>query len=388
MVTAGLLCSCLLVGMAAPAGASHADHSRKAANSRGGYGSSALAASLQTLVSMPGGPPGAIALVQVGRHTQVVTAGVGNVATHQPIGANDTVRIASVSKAFNGAVALALVAQRKLSLSDTIRQRLPSLPKSWGSITLGELLHHTSGLPDYIKSEDFLDVLRANPHAVLTPLQLLSYVSDECPEFTPGSRYEYSDSDNIVVGLMVEAVTHGTYESALADEVTNPLHLPGTTLPDAPALTEPYVHGYAVEPGSPPEDVSTFLNPGLAWASGGMLSTPAELNQFMRAYVQGTLTNDKTRNQQFQFVPGGSGPPGPGINAAGLAIFRYQTSCGTVYGHTGNFPGYTLFAAASGDGSRSVTVIINEQVNDNPVTPAYTQLRAAEGLGVCAALHS
>jgi D-alanyl-D-alanine carboxypeptidase len=340
------------------------------------------------LVSGPGGPPGAIALVQIGRRITVDSVGVGDIATRQPITPDDTVRIASVSKAFNGAVALSLVTQKKLSLTDTIGQLLPFLPKSWAGVTLAELLQHTSGLPDYIHSPVFLDLLRSDPHAELAPLQLLSYVTDECLLFTPGSRYGYSDTDNIVVGLMVEAVTHESYEATLAQEVTGPLNLAETTLPDTPALTEPYVHGYAIETGTPPLDISTYLNPGLAWASGGMLSTPAELNRFIRAYVGGRFTNRITRIHQFKFVPGNSGPPGPGRNSAGLALFRYQTKCGAVYGHTGNFPGYTIFSAATADGSRSITVIVNEQLNDNPITPAFTQFRAVEGLGVCAALHS
>jgi D-alanyl-D-alanine carboxypeptidase len=337
---------------------------------------------------MPGGPPGAIALVQTGSQITVDSAGVGNVATGRPIAPDDTVRIASVSKAFNGAVALSLVTHKKLNLTDTIGRLLPFLPRSWAQVTLAELLHHTSGLPDYIHNPAFLDLLMADPHVELTPLQLLSYVTHQCLLFTPGSRYGYSDSDNIVVGLMVETVTHESYEAALAHEVTGPLDLTGTTLPDNPELTEPYVHGYAIQLGAAPEDISTYLNPGLAWASGGMLSTPAELNQFMRAYVRGTFTDPASRRQQFQFVPGNSGPPGPGTNSAGLAIFRYRTTCGTVYGHTGNFPGYTIFAAATADGSRSITVIVNEQLNDNPVTPVFTQLRAVDGLGVCTALHS
>jgi D-alanyl-D-alanine carboxypeptidase len=381
-----VLTACLTASVATPAGA----HGRRlsAAGPGGSTPASPLAEGLQSLVSMAGGPPGAIALVQVGGHVQVTVAGVGNTVTRAPISPDDTVRIASVSKAFNGAVALALVAQGKLRLTDTIAQTLPMLPGSWGRVTLAELLHHTSGLPDYIKSEAFLEVLRSDPHAVLSPLQLIGYVAGQCPLFTPGTRYDYSDTDNIVVGLMVEAVTHGPYEQALAREVTAPLGLTGTTLPDSPDLTEPYIHGYDVEPGSPPTDISTYLNPGLAWASGGMLSTPSELNRFMRAYVSGAFTDRATRSQQFQFVPGGSGPPGPGTNSAGLAIFRYATACGTVYGHTGNFPGYTIFAAATANGSRSVTVIVNEQLNENPVTPAFTQLQAVEGLGVCAALHS
>ena len=378
-MTVGVALACYLAGsLTIRAGASTVSGS-----------SSSLTRALDKLVTMPDGPPGAIALVQVGQRVTVTTAGVGNTMTKAPLSADDLVRIASVSKAFNGAVALALVAQGRLHLRDTIAQRLPSLPASWGTVTLAELLHHTSGLPDYIRSPAFIDVLKADPHAVLTPMELLGYVTDEDPKPPPGTAYHYSDTDNIVVGLMVEAVTGGTYEQALAQDVTTPLQLTATTLPDSPDLTEPYIHGYEFESGVPaPVDISTYLNPGLAWASGGMLSTPAELNTFMRAYVRGTLTDAASRTEQFRFVPGSSGPPGPGTNSAGLAIFRYRTGCGTVYGHTGNFPGYTLFAAASSDGSRSVTVIVNEQLNDNPVTPVFTQLRHVDAVGVCAALQS
>ncbi len=98
-------------------------------------------------------------------------------------------------------------------------------------------------------------------------------------------------------------------------------------------------------------------------ASGGIVSTPADLNSFIRGYVGGRLFGSKTSSQQRQVVEGGSSePPGPGINAAGLAILRYETRCGTVWGHTGNTPGYAQFMAASPNGNRSVTVSVNTQL--------------------------
>ncbi|MGH9080918.1 MAG: hypothetical protein ACRDYE_12755, partial [Acidimicrobiales bacterium] len=106
----------------------------------------------------------------------------------------------------------------------------------------------------------------------------------------------------------------------------------------------------------------------------------------MRAYVAGRLFDKATQNDQLQFVAGSSGPPGPGTNSAGLGIFRYQTTCGTVFGHTGNIPGYTVFAAANANSSRSVVVVANTQLNSSPATPAFTMLRQAESLAVCAAL--
>ena len=87
------------------------------------------------------------------------------------------------------------------------------------------------------------------------------------------------------------------------------------------------------------------------------------------------------------FVPGGaSDPPGPGQNSAGLGLFRYETSCGVVYGHTGNFPGYTQFAAASRDGLRSATVSVNLQLRPDLDGVVFPQLRRTFELAVCAAL--
>ncbi len=118
----------------------------------------------------------------------------------------------------------------------------------------------------------------------------------------------------------------------------------------------------------------------------GIVSTPADLNTFIRAYVGGKLFDERTLAKQRRVIEGGSSePPGPGKNSAGLAIFRYETRCGTVWGHTGNIFGYTQFAAASEDGRRSVTVSINAQhtlVSGNPVV--FEALRRAEVNWPCA----
>jgi D-alanyl-D-alanine carboxypeptidase len=161
-----------------------------------------------------------------------------------------------------------------------------------------------------------------------------------------------------------------------------------TSLPAGPNLRKPYIHGYDLSE-DPPEDGSEEIAAGWFSASGGMVSTPANLNTFVRAYVRGDLFDLQTRSKQRKvFEGGGSEPPGPGKNSAGLGVFRYETSCGTVWGHTGNIPGgYTQFMAASPTGSRSATVSINSQLTPTVGDPdAFKALRRAEGLAVCAAL--
>jgi D-alanyl-D-alanine carboxypeptidase len=147
------------------------------------------------------------------------------------------------------------------------------------------------------------------------------------------------------------------------------------------------VHGYDVPALGPPEDLSEVMAAGWAWASGGMVSTPTELNRFIRGYVGGKFFDTATQNAQRVVIPGGSSePPGPGVNAAGLGIFRYTTRCGTVFGHTGNFFGYTDFMAASPDGTRSVVVTASEQLRPVLNDKVFAALRRAEVLAVCAAL--
>lgn len=371
----------LLVALAGTGTAAAATPARQA--------DAALDRALGRLVAMPGGPPGVISIVQRGDQVRVHRAGVGDVETRPRPRGGDHMRIASTAKAFSGAVALSLVQKGVLSLDDTIAQRLPSLPAAWGAVTLRQLLNHTSGVPDFTKSKAFVEAVSDSLTVAPPPEQLLEYVRDEPLVFPPGSKYEYSNSDNIAVGLMVQAVTGKTYEDELAGQVYGPLGLTGTSLPRGPELPAPFIHGYDREGNGPPEDISEIFASGWAWASGGIVSTPLDLNRFIRGYVGGALFGPDVQAQQREFRPGGrSEPTGPGRNSAGLALFRYQTRCGTVYGHTGNTFGFTQFMAASSDGTRSATLSINLQripTNEGQALAVFRAFRHAALLAVCAA---
>ncbi|MFI8325601.1 serine hydrolase domain-containing protein [Streptomyces sp. NPDC085529] len=343
-----------------------------------------LRRALADLVAAPGGPPGAIAVLTRDGVRRVYRAGTAEVGTARPPRPHDHMRIASVAKAFSGAVALSLVDRGALRLGDTLGQRLPHLPKAWHAVTLRQLLQHTSGLPDYSKTEGFQTIVRADPRHRFDSRRLLEFAAGLGLAFTPGTRYAYSNSDNIAVALMAEQATGRRYEDLLKELVYRPLDLRDTSLPSGFRLPRPFLHGYATAPGEAPEDVSEAVSASGAWASGGIVSTPADLGAFFGGYAGPALLSPKTRHAQTRFVPGDSQPAGPGTNAAGLGLFRYTTRCGTVLGHTGNTPGYTQFAAATGDGRRTVTVSVTSQV---PLDPALlARLRAAEERFVCALL--
>ncbi|HEX6152682.1 MAG TPA: serine hydrolase domain-containing protein [Solirubrobacterales bacterium] len=339
---------------------------------------------LERLVAAPGGPPGAIATMYADGRMTVVRAGRANVKRPGAPRPTDHMRIASVAKAFSGAVALNLVRDGRLGLEDTIAQRLGGMPAAWGQVTVRQMLNHTSGLPDYTKSKGFIRQAENDPRGFVSPRRVIGWVRADPLEFAPGSRYEYSNTDNIVVGLIVEAATGRPYGQSLEQIVFGPAGLNETSFPTKLALPKPFIHGYVVEPGEEPTDVSTFLSPSGAWASGAVVSTPRDLNAFIRSYLGLRFFSAAQQTEQMQFVPGGqSSPPGPGKNSAGLALFRYQTRCGTVYGHTGNFPGYVQWAAATADATRAVTTSLNIPA---PAGKLLKQLRRVQTSAVCALL--
>jgi len=341
----------------------------------------------QELVTRDGGPPGLVVLVDTGGSVATYSFGTSEVGSQTPITVTDHLRLASVSKAYSGAVALALVAKGTLHLSDRVGTRVHGLPKAWRDVTLAELLHHTSGIPDFIRSKEFATDLTANPYDPPSRYGLVRLAFPLKMAFTPpGSAYRYSNTDNELVALMIQAAADRSYEHELATLVTGPLGLADTTLPQTEDLPVPFAHGYAVKAGDPPVDVTNAFSAGWSWASGGVVATPADVDRFIRAYARGALTTPSVHAQQLTFRPGSSEPPGPGINEAGLAIFRYATRCGTVYGHTGNTLGYTQFAAATGDGSRSVVVQVNGQITPTNSPEAFAQLLDVQTSAVCAAL--
>jgi D-alanyl-D-alanine carboxypeptidase len=254
------------------------------------------------------------------------------------------------------------------------------------------MLDHTSGLPDYSMSDGFNTAVPASPAEALPPAELLALVEEEPLTFPSGTEYEYSNSDNITIGLMIEAATGQGYGDVLAEKVFGPLGLEDTSLPAGPEIPDPIFHGYSLGADGQPEDESEVLDAGWPWASGGLVSTPADLNDFVRGYVGGELFGDDVRRaQQELFIPDGvSDPVGPGDNSAGMGLFRYVTECGTVYGHTGNFLGYTQFAVASPDGQRSATASISlprTQDNEGQAASVYAALLGVYRAAICFALE-
>ena len=378
MKTGKYLVVTLCLGLAFSAATAEADQTTR----------KAFQNSLSQVMKAANGPPGLSVLIVRNGQRQYFSRGRGNVPARTAPRVNQAARIASVSKAHSGAVALSLVARGKLKLSDTVGRLLPGLLPRARRVTLAQALQHTGGLPDYIRDKQFIKKLIERPSRYMPPRQLLWFVKDDKLDFRPGSRYNYSDTDNIVVGLMAEKATGVPYEKLIRRLIGRRIKLTRTTMPRTIAMPTPFLHGYEIAPGKPPEDVSRVINPALAWASGGLVSTLPDLSRFFRGYVGGWLFGPRLRMAQRQWIRGSSSPPGPGINGAGLGLFRYRTKCGTMFGHTGSFPGYRIIAASSANGRRSIAYIANAQIVPDQGSPRVSSLiRKSQAAAVCHALR-
>ena len=314
---------------------------------------SAFQAAIQQIVK--DGIPGAIGLARNGSQQVVTASGLADVATNAPMAADDRVRVGSITKTFVATVVLQLVAEHRLRLGDSLARWLPGLVPNGASITLRELLQHTSGIFDYAGDSGFQQVLRADPTRVWRPSELVRIAVAHPPVFPPGTSFAYSNTDYILLGLVIQAATGETVGQQLRDRIFTPLGLRHTSFPYAsPNLPEPFAHGYLLnQPAAPgPVDI-TVISPSWAWAAGGIVSTARDVARFYSALLAGRLLPAPLLRQMMTTVSIPSG------GDYGLGIISGPFPCGTVWGHTGNFPGYTNNAFTTADDIHQAVVLVN-----------------------------
>ena len=341
------------------------------------------------LAAKTDGPPGVIVVVQRRNDRRVISAGVADLQTGARLRVDDHMRLASVSKAFNGATALSLVARQVLRPRGHGREVAART-----AARVGE--HHAAPAPE--------------PHERDPGLQQREGVHRRAARVTPRRAVTRPVA---VVYREAEAELHARHEVCVLQlgQRHRRAHDRG--------CDRKFVRTRAAQPGrravrfvphDPPQRRQTpaavrarlparrhgrarRTSPGSLPPAGRGLRAAWFLHRKRQtsscAVTSPARDRLKTHTEQFQFIPGGSSdPPGPGSNSAGLAIFRYETRCGTVYGHTGNIAGYTQFVSATADGERSATVSINAQLapepEHNPVR--FAELRQLYELAVCAAL--
>jgi D-alanyl-D-alanine carboxypeptidase len=287
-------------------------------------------------------------------------SGVADLTSGTPMPANAEFRIGSITKVFTAVVALQLVAEHKIGLGRTIQAYLPGLlPADYPPITVGELLNHTSGLPDTYAPRISDDIQWQIDHRFenWAPVQLVKFATGHPMEFTPGDDQEYIGVDYVLIGLLIEKETGGSYAHEVSERILRPLGLDHTYDPgDDPRIRGPHAHGYQTVASGALTDVTDW-NQSEYWATGSMISTTADLERFIEALFRGELLPRAELAQMFTVpdVPYLGG--GRAYYSGGL--MRVTVNGITGWGKTGGRPGYLAGMFADRALTRTLVYTVN-----------------------------
>jgi len=276
-----------------------------------------------------------------------LTAGLADREASIPLKPSDRLLMGSVGKTYVAAVALQLIDEGRIRLDDRVADWLgkepwfPRLPNG-AEATVRHLMTHTSGLVRYEFQDAFTADLTRQPLKVWKPAELLSYILDKKPPFAPGQGWEYSDTNYIVLGLIIEKAGKASYYKLLRKRVLRPLKLADTVPSDSrriPGLSQ----GYA-GPGNPfggtdamIKDGVFAVNPQFEWTGGGLACTTLDLARWAKLLYEGKAFRPSlVKTMIDEAVPARLGRD----TKYGLGVIVRPTDYGIAWGHSGFFPGY------------------------------------------------
>ena len=324
------------------------------------------------------GVPGATGVIRGPHGIERYSAGDADVRRGVAISSRDHTRAGSITKAFTSTVILQLVASGRFGLDDSVESLLPGALPDGDQITVRQLLNMSSGLADYCSvpaSPGGPDPCNPSSAAersrAWAPQELIDIGVSAPRTFAPGQGWAYTNTGYLLLGMIIERVTGDSLAAEYRQRIFRPLGLKETRYaPDTVAMPRPFSHGYDVlAAGSFPEDI-TATSPTIAGAAGAAVSTPDDLETFIRAYLSGRLVPARLVREMKIATPGslnGTPPSIPlekgGVATYGLGVEHYtwSHSCGT-FGHSGSIPGYHPYTFTTADGSRGAAMFLNADV--------------------------
>lgn len=298
--------------------------------------------------------PGAVVAVWApGKGAFVKAVGDSNIAPKTPMALDDKFRIGSNTKTFVITVLLQLVDEKKLSLDDPVSKfdigvKIPN----GENITVRQLCQMRSGLLDAYHAPQY-DKVDFTVKTTFTPQQMIATAVANPPLFPPGTKWNYSNTNYLILGLIVETVTHHKIEDEISNRLLLPLGLRNTTFPtENPNMPLPFTHGYGLDPKKDWTDVTVQLSPTLSWAAGAMISDLADMKKWVKAYVTGANNSTASQKERLDCLP---------IGEYGLSFGLGIGCSGGWYGYTGGIPGYNTGAYYFPAQRATIIAFVNSQ---------------------------
>lgn len=306
------------------------------------------------------GAPGVLAKTYNNGKISSYNAGVADLSTKKSMKSDYRFRIASVTKTFTATTVLQLVGENRVQLDDPIEKWFPGLVQGNGydgnQITIRQLLNHTSGIAEYLKSKDadFTNTRKSYTAEELVKIGL-SYPQD----FLPGKGWSYSNTGYVILGMLIEKITGNSYAEEIEKRIIEPLDLSNTFLPGNSTVIPGNNHarGYLKIDGTSELKDVTYYNPSIGSSAGDMISNADDLNKFFSSLLGGKLLKERELKEMLTTVP----TEGEGVgDAYGLGIYETKLPNGiSVWGHGGAIPGFMTFAGGVIGGKHTFAVNVN-----------------------------
>ena len=314
---------------------------------------SQLDAALHDGRSSTGAPAATAAVMRCGQLVWSGADGTLDTSSGRPATPTTRFAIASSTKPFTATLILGLVQRGKLSLKTRLARFYPHLPKA-KTITIRMLLDHTSGLNDYFDDAHVNQVIANHPDHHWRRSELLKAVKRTL--FKPGTKYSYSNSNYVVLGGIVEKITHRGIERVFRTRIADPLGLASSTFAYHPEQSDLFAHPY-LRSGSGLQDQfapgigvpSDFWGP--VWSDGGLASTSEDLARFGDGLFEGRLLNARTLRTMTHLDRFGGG----------LGLFHISLFGHKWFGHNGRYAGYE--SEIWTDRTRRVTFAVMTDLN-------------------------
>ncbi|MFF4079861.1 serine hydrolase domain-containing protein [Streptomyces sp. NPDC001777] len=307
------------------------------------------------------GVPGVtVGLWTPGRGSYVRAFGVADKASGAPMTTGLNMRVGSVTKTFTVTALLTLVDRGAVGLDDPIGTYVKGVPDG-DRITLRELAGMRSGLFNYSMDPGFFEALTSDPHRPFTPQELLAYSFGHPVQFRPGEKFEYSNTNAILLGLVVEKVSGLPLAEYLERNVFGPAGMSHTFLPRGAEFPAPHAQGYTDQTANGRTQNATDWNPSWAWAAGGAVSDQRDMRIWARVLATGTLLTPAIQAERLKTGP--SELPGTGY---GLGVFDVH---GWI-GHNGSLPGYESLVVYLPETRTTLVVLLNTDTDDRGSEPS------------------
>ncbi len=329
--------------------------------------------------------PGAVVLLRTPQGEFVAAYGTTKLGTTNPPTADTYFRIASNTKTMTAAVIVQLAQEGKLRFSDPVSNYVAGVPNG-DHITIAELLDMRSGLYNFLNAPELSESADHDMTRVWSPAELLSIAFAHPPNFSPDAEYEYSNTNYVLLGLVIEKVERKTLSQAMQDRLFGPLGLQHTELPasDVNAIPAPYSHGYLYGSasvafvGEPPYSDAvkaaaragtlkptdyTGLNHSFAWAAGSAISNANDCATWIQALVSGHVF-DAGYQQLWLNSLRPEDPKKPDGQAYGYGIILLRWASNAMYYHGGETAGYNSFIGY--DPTNKVTLIVWTNLTVSP----------------------